>query len=189
MSKVDYEEDLVSNNSDDVDDETMSDPDDNDDEISNAEEIFKADAAAGEDIADDDEADEPDYGDEDYFQKIDQTIRDDFVASYHPQLRMPSNEQLKLLTQVRRNEKGAIDDPLHRTPSFVTKYEKAHIIGARCAQLENGAEPLIPLFDEAMTDRMIATEEFNQKVLPFIIWRPFPNGGGEFWNLADLEII
>jgi hypothetical protein len=31
--------------------------------------------------------------------------------------------------------------------------------------------------------------ELEQKKSPFIIKRPFPNGGVEYWNVNDLEIL
>ena len=36
---------------------------------------------------------------------------------------------------------------------------------------------------------IIAELELQQKRIPFIIRRPLPNGGCEYWNLKDLEII
>jgi hypothetical protein len=35
----------------------------------------------------------------------------------------------------------------------------------------------------------IALEELNQKKVPFIIRRPIPNGGTEYWRLEDLELL
>ena len=36
---------------------------------------------------------------------------------------------------------------------------------------------------------LIALKEFNEKKIPFIIKRPMPNGGCEYWKFEDLEII
>jgi DNA-directed RNA polymerase subunit K/omega len=130
---------------------------------------------------------EPDFGDEEYFKKIDSSTQN-YICSFHPQLKAPSDSVVQKLSIVKRNENGIIDDPLHRTEPFLKKYERTHIIGVRASQLESGAEPLITV-DEYMSDVDIATAELNQKVLPFIIWRPFPNGSGEFWKLVDLEIL
>jgi DNA-directed RNA polymerase I, II, and III subunit RPABC2 len=179
-------------NDDDNDDEYDEDEDDmeytdDNDENEIAEKIFKQNE--DEINVEQNFEDEEDYGTEDYFQKIDNNMRNNFVSSFHPQLQMPSNEEIHRLTIIHRNAKGFIDDEYHLTEPFVTKYEKTHVIGVRTAQLENGAEPMIPLKDENMNELMIATQEFNEKVLPFIIWRPFPDGGGEFWKLSDLEII
>jgi hypothetical protein len=35
----------------------------------------------------------------------------------------------------------------------------------------------------------IALLELEQKKLPFIIKRPYPNGGVEYWNVGDLEVL
>ena len=35
----------------------------------------------------------------------------------------------------------------------------------------------------------IALLELEHKKIPFIIQRPLPNGGSEYWNVSDLEII
>jgi DNA-directed RNA polymerase subunit K/omega len=140
-------------------------------------------------LSDEEENDnESDYADEEYFQKLNSKMRADFVTSYHPQLQLPVNDEIQRLCVIQRNEKGEIDDPFHKTAPFVTKYEKTNIIGSRALQLQNGSEPLLPTED--MRDEIaIATEEFRQKLLPFIVWRPFPHGGGEYWKLSDLEII
>jgi hypothetical protein len=31
--------------------------------------------------------------------------------------------------------------------------------------------------------------ELNQKRIPFIIKRPIPGGGCEFWRVSDLELV
>ena len=36
---------------------------------------------------------------------------------------------------------------------------------------------------------IIAELELREKKLPFIIRRPIPSGGCEYWNLRDLELI
>jgi hypothetical protein len=36
---------------------------------------------------------------------------------------------------------------------------------------------------------LIAMKEFNEKKIPFIIKRPMPNGGCEYWKFKDLEIL
>ena len=35
----------------------------------------------------------------------------------------------------------------------------------------------------------IAEMELKEKKIPFIIKRPMPNGGSEYWKLQDLELI
>jgi DNA-directed RNA polymerase I, II, and III subunit RPABC2 len=142
------------------------------------------------DIIDDEES--IDYGEEEYFKKTDATMRSQFVATHHPEIQMPSYDEIRILSEVKRNEKGLIDDPRHRTEPFVRKYERARIIGERAVQLANGAKPLIPMEGDTaryLSEIEIASREFEQKLLPFIIFRPLPHGGGEFWRLMDLETL
>jgi len=142
----------------------------------------------------DDDEDEAsiDYGEEEYFKKTDANMRSQFVATHHPEIQMPSYDEIRILSKVKRNEKGLVDDPRHRTEPFVRKYERARIIGERAVQLANGAEPLIPMEGDTarfLSEIEIASREFEKKLLPFIIFRPLPHGGGEFWKLSDLETL
>jgi DNA-directed RNA polymerase I, II, and III subunit RPABC2 len=142
------------------------------------------------DMIDDEES--IDYGEEEYFKKTDSTMRSQFVATHHPEIQMPSYDEIRTLSEVKRNEKGLIDDPRHRTEPFVRKYERARIIGERAVQLANGAKPLIPMEGDTakfLSEIEIASREFEKKLLPFIVFRPLPHGGGEFWKLADLETL
>ncbi len=57
----------------------------------------------------------------------------------------------------------------------LTKFEIARIIGVRATQLEQGAPPMIDIGD--LTDSLsIATAEYEQKTIPFVIIRTYPNG-------------
>jgi len=52
-----------------------------------------------------------------------------------------------------------------------------------------GAKPLVELGSEVMDGYLIAKKEFELKKIPFIIKRPMPNGGCEYWKFKDLESI
>ena len=71
----------------------------------------------------------------------------------------------------------------------MTKYEKARILGVRAKQLDNGADSFIPLPSNVIDSYTIAEKELYAKRLPFIIRRPIPNGGSEYWSLKELEIL
>ena len=45
----------------------------------------------------------------------------------------------------------------------------------------------ITITDTIIDAYLIAKMEFLQKKIPFIIRRPLPNGGSEYWKFADLE--
>ena len=88
-----------------------------------------------------------------------------------------------------RNKQGEIIDPLHTTIPFLTKYEKARIIGVRAKQLNNGAQAFVNLPNTIIDGILIAEKELEEKKIPFIIRRPLPNGGSEYWRVSDLEIL
>lgn len=137
---------------------------------------------------DDDESDSDDE-DEQYLQKFDKEMRQNIVEEYHPELVIHSNEDIQAYTKIVRNEQGIIVDPLHTTLPFVTKYERARILGERAKQINAGAKPLVKLDKDVIDGYLIASQEFQEKVIPFIIKRPLPNGGCEYWKFKDLEVI
>ena len=72
---------------------------------------------------------------------------------------------------------------------FLTKYEKARVLGQRAKQIECGANPFISVPEGIIDAHIIAELELQQKRIPVIIRRPLPGGGSEYWNLKDLEMI
>lgn len=79
------------------------------------------------------------------------------------------------------------------TLPFFTKYEFTALIGARAQQLAEGAKPLVNL-EGLLTSSPrfvweLAEKEINNKKLPFIIHRQFPNGKAEYWSATELSII
>jgi DNA-directed RNA polymerase I, II, and III subunit RPABC2 len=138
--------------------------------------------------SDNDDNDEPDE-DEGYLQKFNDNIRKNIIADYHPELNQISYEEIEGLSVITKNESGVIVDPLHRTLPFLTKYEKARILGERAKQLNAGAKSFISLDPSIIDGYIIAVKELEEKKIPFIIKRPLPNGGCEYWKLKDLEIL
>ena len=81
------------------------------------------------------------------------------------------------------------NDPNHKSPPFLTIYERAKILGTRTNQLAEGARPFVTV-PEYMTNTLdIAKLELEQRRLPFIVKRPMPDGTFEYWRLADLMIL
>ena len=140
---------------------------------------------------DDDDDDDDDEGatDENYLQKFNNTLKTNVIAEHHPELIIQNFQEVDALCTIVRNEDGIIVDPLHRTLPFITKYEKAKILGERTKQLNAGAEAFVEVSDEIVDGYLIAMAEFEQKKIPMIVRRPLPNGGSEFWRLADLEML
>ena len=125
-----------------------------------------------------------------YLEKLNNGMRDNFVITSHPESITHNYDDVKLLSQIKRNSAGVIDDPKHRMIPFITKYEMTRILGVRAQQIDNGAQPTIPLDNpELISGYFIAKQEFSQNKLPFIIKRSFPgNGGVEYWNVCDLDV-
>jgi DNA-directed RNA polymerase subunit K/omega len=115
----------------------------------------------------------------------------DYMKVFHPECGILHFDEIKALSIVTRNEQGHIVDNNHLTTPLLTKYEKAKIIGFRVNHLNDGDAPYIR--DESrlaeMLTRDIAVLELNEKLLPYIIRRPLPNGTFEYWRLEDLEIF
>ena len=136
----------------------------------------------------DEEEDDSDL-EEDYLQKIDSSMQTDIVSSYHPELLQHKSEEIEALSKVVRNEENMIVDPFHKTIPFLTKYEKARILGERAKQLNAGGKPFVNIDPSILDGYLIAEKELNEKKLPFIIKRPITNGACEYWKVEDLEIL
>jgi DNA-directed RNA polymerase subunit K/omega len=139
---------------------------------------------------DEEEEEEDDEAEEvNYLQKFDNTMRDNFILEHHPEARTHNYEEVKALSRVSRDSRGIIIDPLHKTIPFLTKYEMTRVIGQRAKQLDSGAKAFVKVPINVLSGYQIALLELEQKKLPFIIKRPFPNGGVEYWNVSDLELL
>jgi len=139
-------------------------------------------------IVEDDEDDEDDEYDN-YLQKFDSEMRDNFILNYHPEARSHNYEEVKALARVSRDGRGIIIDPMHKTLPFLTKYEMTRVLGQRAKQLDSGAKAFVKVPLNVIDGYHIAKLELEQKKIPFIIKRPFPNGGIEYWHVYDLEIL
>ena len=126
---------------------------------------------------------------EDYLEKFDNDIKEDIIKKYHPDLMQSNYDEISALTKIIRDEQGNIIDPIHNTLPILTKFEKARVLGLRAKQINNGAEPFVQVPDNVIEGHIIAELELEQRVLPFIVVRPLPNGKKEYWRIQDLKLI
>lgn len=133
--------------------------------------------------------DEDEEEDDNYLQKFDAELQKKIISEHHPELQAHNYDEVEILSRVVRDENGNIIDPLHKTLPFITKYEKARILGERAKQLDAGAEALVEVDPSVIDGYLIALKEFEAKVIPFIIQRPLPSGASEYWKFSDLEIL
>ena len=138
---------------------------------------------------DDEEEDESSDEDIEYFQKLKRSVHESYIDTYHPESMSHNYDEIQTLARVVRNSAGVIVDDLHRTIPIMTKYEKTRILGQRAKQLNEGAPAFIKIDSTVIDGYLIAVKELEQKKTPFIIRRPLPNGGSEYWRVQDLEIL
>lgn len=139
-------------------------------------------------IIDDEEDDEDEY-EENYLQKFENDVNKNYITEFHPECLNHNSDEVSKLSVVIRDENNIIIDPLHRTLPYLTKYEKARVLGQRAKQIESGAKPFVKVPENIIDGYVIAELELREKKIPFIIKRPLPSGAFEYWNLKDLEII
>ena len=163
-----------------------SDEEESDEEESDEGE--KKESDEGEKKESDDEDTDEESDDED-FKKFEQDIKKDNLIYYHTNSKHISQEELITLCKIVKNKNGLIIDPLHTTLPYLTKFEKARVIGLRAKQINNGSEPFIDVPNNMIEGLTIAEKELEEKKIPFIIRRPLPNGTSEYWKLSDLEYL
>jgi DNA-directed RNA polymerase I, II, and III subunit RPABC2 len=63
----------------------------------------------------------------------------------------------------------------YRSGKYLTKYERAAVIGERMRQLAKNSPPMVPI-EPNDTTRTLALRELDQKVMPIYIPRTLPDG-------------
>jgi DNA-directed RNA polymerase subunit K/omega len=181
-----YSKSQGGDDSEEEDDENEEIEKEEEDEEDENEEIEKEEE--DDDMDDYDEEDNDDYL-EARLKKISKELKTNIIKEFHTELNYRNVDEIELLAIVSRNANGDIIDPLHKTLPILTKYEKTRILGERARQIEEGSQPLIDIKPEIIDSYVIAEIELKEKAIPFILERPLPNGGCEYWRLADLEYV
>ena len=71
------------------------------------------------------------------------------------------------------------------TTKYMTKYERARVLGTRALQISMNAPVMVDILGE--TDPLkIATKELRERKIPMVIRRYLPDGSYEDWNLDEL---
>ena len=136
----------------------------------------------------DSDSDSEDYDDK-YLQKFSDEQKKTLVEEHHPEIIYHNNSEIEQMSKCVKNENSIVCDPLHMTIPFLTKFEFTRILGMRTKQINNGAKPFIKVPEGIIDGYLIAEREIREKKLPFIVKRPIPNGGCEYWKLEDLELL
>ena len=73
------------------------------------------------------------------------------------------------------------------TTRFMTKYEKARILGSRALQISKNAPLMVDPGDECDPYKL-AEMELSQNKVPFIVRRYLPDGSYEDWKASELYV-
>jgi len=140
-------------------------------------------------LDEEDEDDEEEEFNENYLEKFDSELVKNYITDFHPECHNHNYDEISKMSIVIRNSDGIIIDPLHKTIPYLTKYEKTRVLGQRAKQIETGSKPFVKVPENIIESHIIAELELKEKKIPFIIKRPIPGGGFEYWKLNDLEVI
>jgi len=142
-----------------------------------------------EKATDDEEDDDDDEVDSEMLRKLEKDEYSNILLDYHPEIKQNNYNDIVAMCDVVRDSEGMISDDFHKTVPWLTKYERARILGIRAKQLNNGADAFVQVPSSMVSGYKIAIEELKAKKIPFIIRRPIPNGGTEYWRLEDLALL
>jgi DNA-directed RNA polymerase subunit K/omega len=181
------DDDDNSEDNSDRDEDNNSDRDEDDNSVDTTSILGGVENILGGNISDEDE--DEDDEDDDYLKKFDENLKNNVISEYHPEMLVHNYDEIDVLSRIVRNEEGVIIDPLHKTLPFITKYEKARILGERAKQIDAGAKIFVSVEPDVIDGYLIALKEYEEKKIPFILKRPFSGGLCEYWKFSDLEII
>ncbi|ORE01441.1 RNA polymerase Rpb6 [Rhizopus microsporus var. microsporus] len=107
----------------------------------------------------------------------------------------PMTDRIDILNDVMSGgnirQREQLPDPNERTERlttpYMTKYERARVLGTRALQISLNAPVMVELNGE--TDALaIANRELREKRLPLTIRRYMPDGTYEDWKVRDLIV-
>ncbi|XP_051152483.1 DNA-directed RNA polymerases II, IV and V subunit 6A-like [Andrographis paniculata] len=85
-----------------------------------------------------------------------------------------------------KQEQEQVERP-RKTSKYMTKYERARILGTRALQISMNAPVMVEL--EGETDPLeIAMKELRERKIPFTIRRYLPDGSYEDWGVNELIV-
>ncbi|CAK9875796.1 unnamed protein product [Sphagnum jensenii] len=90
-------------------------------------------------------------------------------------------------TDILQGDAEPVTDKPRKTTKYMTKYERARVLGTRALQISMNAPVMVNL--EAETDPLeIAMKELRERKIPFTIRRYLPDGSYEDWGVDELIV-
>lgn len=99
---------------------------------------------------------------------------------------IPSGVDGELDPDMPRVEQRANMDRI--TSRYMTKYERARVLGTRAMQISRNAPVMVELSAHETDPLVIAEKELREGKMPFIIRRYLPDGSYEDWKIDELII-
>ena len=98
------------------------------------------------------------------------------------------NMEIEDEQKIKNNSKKFNLKPIkeRETSRFLTKYEKARILGERAIQISNGAKVMVEVEKGVWDPMIIAEKELREKKIEYIVRRYLPDGSYEDWDLNEL---
>ncbi|XP_010246465.1 PREDICTED: DNA-directed RNA polymerases II and V subunit 6B-like isoform X1 [Nelumbo nucifera] len=92
-----------------------------------------------------------------------------------------------LMAETEEKEEQESVERRRKTSKYMTKYERARILGTRALQISMNAPVMVEL--EGETDPLeIAMKELRERKIPFTIRRYLPDGSYEDWGVDELIV-
>lgn len=119
--------------------------------------------------------------------EISASSEENFFENFESHLISEDKSKKEQLSGVLEEQENKIKLDSRATLPFLTKYEKARILGARALQISMGSPLMVEI--EGETDALdIAAKELTKRKIPISIRRYLPNGKYEDWLLDELII-
>ena len=97
------------------------------------------------------------------------------------------NDGIELLNADGTSNGGTVAASDRVTTKYLTKYERARVLGTRALQISMNAPVMVDLDGE--TDPLkIAMKELRERKIPIIIRRFLPDGSHEDWSIDELIV-
>ena len=96
-----------------------------------------------------------DYSSDEDMATLDQGYKNKELLYYHFDSKKKSYSEILARSKIQKDERGKIVDKNHQTIPFLTKYEKAKILGIRTKQLNDGSKPFIDITNEILDSYII----------------------------------
>ncbi|ESN95835.1 hypothetical protein HELRODRAFT_86309, partial [Helobdella robusta] len=98
-----------------------------------------------------------------------------------------SQENIEIIDSTQEQSSLKVDPEKRMTTPYMTKYERARVLGTRALQIAMCAPVMVELEGE-IDPLAIAMKELKARKIPIIIRRYLPDGSYEDWAIDELII-